>query len=176
MQSGSDSFDSRYDSSDSRGDSRYDSAAPPPRKGGRLTVALTYIGLSMNMLVLLAGALAVPNVGLLNIVLLPALGLLIITALTVNALTFAFGRLAARSEMPADGKAACRVCVVVALLQVLTVLAIIVLGGLQWWGRIFPAPMVTKPTSAVPATYQSPTVLDERPTMQSRPTVREKGQ
>ncbi len=139
MPPASDSSDSRYDSSDSRGDSRYDSAPARPRNRARLTVVLTYIGLSINLFVLLAGAfLMFNNAGLLLGMLLILLGLLAVTGLTVNVLAFVFGRLAARSEMPADGKAACRVCVVVALLQVLTVLALTFIAVVRLWGQIFP--------------------------------------
>lgn len=179
MQSGPDSSDSRYDSSESRDDSRYEAAEPRPRNRARLPVVLTYTGLSINMFVLLAAVWGLLYAGMLNILLLPVLALLAVSALTVNVLAFVFGRLAARSEIPADGKAACRVCAVVALLQVLTVLALTFVAVERLWGQLFPAPMVTKPTTAVPATYQvvqPPAAADERPTVQSRPTVREKGQ
>jgi hypothetical protein len=126
MPSGSDSSDSRYDSRD-------DSAPPRPRSRVRVTVALTYIGLSINLLTLLSGFVGVPLAGWAGLALLPLLALPLITALTVNVLAFVFGRLAARSEMPADGKAACRVCVVVSLLQAVTALTITVAGGAMWY-------------------------------------------
>jgi hypothetical protein len=164
MPSGSDSSDSRYDS-----------ALPEPRNRAGGTVALTYTGLSINLLTLLAALVGVPLAGWAGLALLPLLALPLITALTVNVLAFVFGRLAARSEMPADGKAACRVCVVVALLQALTALTVTVAGGAMWYfSQRVSQPNTTPTTPAVQV--DAPFAVDERPTVESRPTVRQKGE
>ncbi len=180
MPSGSDDSDSRYDS-ESRDHSRYDSAQPPPRDRARGTIALTYIGLSINLLTLLC-LVGVPLAGWAGLALLPFLALPLITALTVNVLAFVFGRLAARSEMPADGKAACRVCVVVSLLQVLTVLTITAAGGAMLYvsQRVTTSNTVPTVPSSMPAKVDAPTAVDERPTSRERrdsiPTKRERGE
>lgn len=181
MQSGYDSSDSRYDSADKRDDSRYESAQPPPRDRARGTITLTYIGLSINLLTLLS-LVGVPLAGWAGLALLPLLALPLITALTVNVLAFVFGRLAARSEMPAEGKAGCRVCVVVSLLQVLTVLTITAAGGAMLYVSQRVTTSNTMPTvpSTMPAKIDAPPVVDERPTTRDRgdsiPTKRERGE
>lgn len=182
MQSGSDSSDSQYDRSDSRDDSRYDSAPPPPRprNRGTLPVVLASVGLGLNLLVVVAAGLSLLGAGMLNFVILPALGLVAVMCLAMNVLAVVFGFSAARTEMPPLRKATCRVSAWVALAQVLTVLALTVAGVVWLPGLLYP----TYPTSGTPATmtvdrFEAPPLPPERvdapAPADSRPTVREKG-
>jgi hypothetical protein len=174
-----DSYDSRYDSYDSR----YDSTPPRPRNRATLPVVLASVGLGINLLVVVAAGLSLLGAGMLNFVILPALGLVALTGLTINVLAVVFGLSAARSEMRPRRKAACRVSAWVALAQVLTVLGLIIAGVVWLPGMLYPPPpptLASTPATMPAGRVDAPPAADERPTTRGRgdstPTKRERGE